>query len=625
MKKTLLSFILLANILIYSQPLKELRGVWITNVDSYLLFNDLSITEGMNYLSSIGVNVIFPVVWNKGYTLYPSQVMQNHFGVPIIPVSQFTNRDPLERIIVEAHKNGIEVIPWFEFGFSPSYSLNGGHILAKYPQWGAKDASGNLVVKNGFDWMAGTNPEVQNFILSLITEVADNYDIDGVQGDDRLPAMPVEGGYDSATVAIYKSENNNNNPPTAYNPDWMRWRANKLNRFFWRLRDSVKARGNHLIISSAPSVYPWGYQNYLQDNKSWVDSGIADNYIPQLYRDNIFSYTNELNAQLNYISPSKRDRFFAGMLIKSGSNLISVDYLVNGVATNRTKNVKGETYFFYEGLRAENSVRGDTLSKRFYNQPALLPYRNGNNFRPKAEILNEDDPGVTRTGKWVQLPVVGYKPNIYRASDSAYASITYNFDVPFDAWFSVYAYQVPNFIFTNSARYLLFSGPDSIEVIFNQRDTRNTGWRKIGDAYLTAGYKPVLKLDNTLIEPGKYLLADAVMIMINRKLSPDVIVTSLEVEILNSAPSTLNLMQNYPNPFNPTTVISYGLQVSGRVTLKIFDLLGNEVATLIDEEQPAGSHEYKLSTLNYKLSSGVYFCQIRTREFSKAIKMILLK
>lgn len=100
---------------------------------------------------------------------------------------------------------------------------------------------------------------------------------------------------------------------------------------------------------------------------------------------------------------------------------------------------------------------------------------------------------------------------------------------------------------------------------------------------------------------------------------------SKEVEFLNSSPSTLNLLQNYPNPFNPTTVISYGLQVPGRVTLKIFDLLGNEVATLVDEEQPAGTHEYKLSTLNYKLSSGIYIYQLRAGTFITTKKMVLLK
>ena len=87
------------------QPLQELRAVWITNVDSYVLFTDKAIADGMDYLSSIGINVIFPVVWNKGYTLYPSNIMNYHFNTPIIP--QFAGRDPLDRIIVEAHRKEV--------------------------------------------------------------------------------------------------------------------------------------------------------------------------------------------------------------------------------------------------------------------------------------------------------------------------------------------------------------------------------------------------------------------------------------------------------------------------------------------------------------------------------------
>ncbi|MHC1737384.1 MAG: T9SS type A sorting domain-containing protein [Ignavibacteriaceae bacterium] len=101
--------------------------------------------------------------------------------------------------------------------------------------------------------------------------------------------------------------------------------------------------------------------------------------------------------------------------------------------------------------------------------------------------------------------------------------------------------------------------------------------------------------------------------------------TLLDGRDLGTGSIQYSLSQNYPNPFNPTTVISYGLQVTGRITLKLFDLLGNEVATLVDEEQPAGTHEYKLSTLNYKLSSGVYFYQLRAGTFVTTKKMVLLK
>jgi uncharacterized lipoprotein YddW (UPF0748 family) len=143
----------------------ELRGIWLTNVDSNVLNTDESIVEAMDYLKSIGVNVIFPVVYNKGYTLYPSQIMEDLFNEPVLPNSPFVNRDFLERIIIEAHRVGIEVIPWFEFGFSSSYSLDGGHIVEKFPHWATKNNQGQLVVKNGFDWLSGINPEVQDFML----------------------------------------------------------------------------------------------------------------------------------------------------------------------------------------------------------------------------------------------------------------------------------------------------------------------------------------------------------------------------------------------------------------------------------------------------------------------------
>ncbi|MGE5679796.1 MAG: glycoside hydrolase family 10 protein, partial [Bacillota bacterium] len=203
----------------FSQPLEELRGVWITNVDSDLMTSDgQKIADAMDYLSSIGINVIFPVMWNNGYTLYPSRIMDENFSRRISPKIK-PGLDPLERLIIEAHRNGIEVIPWMEYGFASSYSTGiiNDPIINKFPNWATKTSNGNICTdgkeNTGFVWMSGINPEVQNFIISLVTEIADNYDIDGIQGDDRLPAMPVEGGYDSTTIAVYRSEHNGNLPP----------------------------------------------------------------------------------------------------------------------------------------------------------------------------------------------------------------------------------------------------------------------------------------------------------------------------------------------------------------------------------------------------------------------------
>jgi subtilisin family serine protease len=90
----------------------------------------------------------------------------------------------------------------------------------------------------------------------------------------------------------------------------------------------------------------------------------------------------------------------------------------------------------------------------------------------------------------------------------------------------------------------------------------------------------------------------------------------------NKLPDSFALFQNYPNPFNPSTVISYQIPKAGHVKLKVYDVLGREVATLIDKEQIAGSYKVEFSG---QLSSGVYFYRLTAGEFSQTKKMLLLK
>lgn len=626
MKKIFLLSVLFP-IIIFGQLKEEFRGVKLTNVDSQILFTNQNTAEAMDYLASIGINTVLTVVTSRGYTCYPSSVMQSIFNQPIL--SDFTGRDPLERVIIEAHRNGIEVLPWFEYGFASSYGQNGGHIIQKFPQWGLKNNSNQFVVKNGFYWMSGINPEVQNFILSLVTEVLDNYDIDGIEFSDRMPAMPVEGGYDSVTVALYKEDNNGTAPPQDFrNNAWMRWRADKLNDFYRAVRDSIKIRGEHLFNDSSPSVYPWCYSEYLQDSKTWINEGIVDNIIPQFYRYNISDYIFEVNQSLTHVIPSKRDKIVSGMLIKLGSYVISPEFFLASMEAHRSRGITGEAFFFYEGLRANNNRIGDTLRATYYSEPALVPGRNGNIWRPKAEITNEDDENAFVEGSWQTLNFPGFKPNIIMAKDTGYASITYNFDVPFDAWFGVYAYIVPNSLNTTEAPYTIYSSDDSTVVLFDQRNPQKNGWQKIGDVYLTKGNQKVLRLDNSNIGVNRNIIADAAMIMINRKLSPDVIVTSVNEDKIeeNIIPEEFMLNQNFPNPFNPSTTISFQLPVGSNVTLKIYDVLGREVASLIKNEwKDAGNYNYQLSIENFQLTSGVYFYQLQANEISSVKKMMLLK
>jgi hypothetical protein len=91
----------------------------------------------------------------------------------------------------------------------------------------------------------------------------------------------------------------------------------------------------------------------------------------------------------------------------------------------------------------------------------------------------------------------------------------------------------------------------------------------------------------------------------------------------NSLPSTYSLQQNYPNPFNPSTIIEYQIKELADVELKVFDVLGSEIMTLVDDYKSAGSYQAVFDAFN--IPSGVYFYRLKANDFVETKKMILLR
>ena len=116
--------------------------------------------------------------------------------------------------------------------------------------------------------------------------------------------------------------------------------------------------------------------------------------------------------------------------------------------------------------------------------------------------------------------------------------------------------------------------------------------------------------------------------MINKGISMSMIsyssittsVKDLELEIISQHYS---LNQNYPNPFNPSTRISYSIPSQSHISLKLYDVLGREVAILMNKEQPVGNYEVEFDASD--LTSGVYFYRIQAGDFVETKKMVLMK
>jgi hypothetical protein len=99
-------------------------------------------------------------------------------------------------------------------------------------------------------------------------------------------------------------------------------------------------------------------------------------------------------------------------------------------------------------------------------------------------------------------------------------------------------------------------------------------------------------------------------------------------QISSEVPSGFSLYQNYPNPFNPNTKIRYSIPKNEFIVLKVYDVMGTEVQTLVNENQSAGTYEVNFDAKNIdgkELSSGIYYCKLQTNNFSETKRMLLLK
>lgn len=594
----------------------ELRGVWITNVDSDVLSTRAKIAEAMDYLATRGFNVVYPVVYNGGYTLYPSDVMVQTFGESYRTHPSFAGRDVLAEVIFEAHRAGLEVVPWFEYGFAASFESNGGHILRLKPDWAALCAPGattncdaGRVKKNGFFWLDALNPEVQAYMSALVLEVARRYDVDGVQGDDRLPAMAVEGGYTAVDRALYAQDHGGAAPPTfARDPGFVQWKARRLTRYLGTLYRGVKAVDPNLTVSMSPSPYSFGYDEYLQDSPRWLDSSYVDTFHPQLYRFDLGQYRFEVQKALSFTRAQDRAKLFPGVLIKSGSRLAHPDTVVAAVRYNRQNGINGEVFFFYEGLRSRNpkGAVGDSLRKYVYTTPARVPGRRGER-RPRATIVNETDAGVTSAGWADHAPSPGYAGTMRRATAASGATATYRFTPPVTATYNAYAY-VPGFSLnrpdaTGGAYVALSNGTDSTVVRVDQAQSVGTGWRLLGSVNARAGTPVTVTVRAGLAADGKATYTDAVLWLLDRQRSPDVVVGVAESP---TAPPTPGLtVRLAPNPARGLVTVRvdaeearYGFDV------RVFDLLGRAVAHVPLE----GSSPASVST--DALAPGVYVVQV---------------
>ncbi|MFA5834926.1 MAG: family 10 glycosylhydrolase [Bacteroidota bacterium] len=492
--------------------------------------------------------------------------------------------DPLQFWIDEAHKRGMELHAWFNpyrSVVANTSSVHSTHISKTHPSWNITyGASPYKLLDPGI-------PAVQNYSGSVIMDVVRRYNIDGVHFDDYFYPYGGMTNQDSATFANYKGAYTNIGD----------WRRNNVNKFIAMVHDSIKAIKPWVKFGVSPfgiwkPGYPAGvsglnaYTQIYCDPLNWLINKKVDYINPQTYwaigGGQDYSKLMPWWSDTIKIVANGRHLYTGNAVYRlsvSESNWPASE-IQNQINLNRV-NSRSQGFVAFSSRSVTNNLKGiqDSLRNNQFRYPALHPTMSWLDNVPPLAPVNLIS---LTSNNLVQLQ--WQKSGTASDNDTA-------------RYFAVYRARTPDTINVNDIRQII-----AITTKDTTKFTDNAVANGSSYSYVVTAFD---KLHNESDASAKTTIT----------------VTGVAEEI--TLPYTFTLHQNYPNPFNPVTTIHFVLQQTDYTILKIYDVLGREIATVIEGELEPGDHQYQFSGEN--LSSGVYLYRLISRNFVETKKMILQK
>ena len=404
----------------FSRSVPEVRGTWLTTTANDALATPQRTAQTMRRLREIGLNTVYIEAWKNGFTQFPSQVLERTIGLDRRPpgaeqdpsdtqaARRAASRDLLHEAVTEAHRQGLVAIAWFEYGFMAAHQSTLNPLRRLKREWLSLDRQGREVAPNGFVWLNPLHPQAREFLLDLMLEAVDRYDLDGVQLDDRIVWPHVTMGYDAYTRQVYASEHGGASPPDdPHDPAWMQWRADKVDEAARWFVQELRARRPGLVLSLSPAVHPWAWENYLLDWPRWTAWTAADRlpgppvrtaaarevvpawdeFIPQAYRFNLPAFESTWQAQTTAVQAAgayRPARLVAGIRLVGDGADSSWPQLEGSIAQVRRLGQGGHVLWFSRGVLDLFAQELKTLYAR--SGPAHSP-RFPVGWRPGAVVL----------------------------------------------------------------------------------------------------------------------------------------------------------------------------------------------------------------------------------------------
>ena len=348
---------------------QELRGVWLTANDMPVLRDRERMQATVKQLADLRFNRLYVVVWNGGMAYYPSQLSESR-GFQSFTYRGLQGQDVIGELISAGRSRGLTVLPWFEFGFmAPPDS----EVAKQHRSWLTQRRDGSLTSISAAGevvWLNPFRPEVQQLITDLVLEVVNQYGAEGIQFDDHM-SLPRDFGYDPYTVELYRKETGKAPPANANDPAWVQWRAQRLTSFMQRLSQAIRAARPGAIVSISPNYYDFAYKLQLQDWRRWVETGVADELLIQIYRPDLASYLPQLSKPEVL---EARDRIPTAIAVLSGqrNRPTPLPLIQEKVDANRQQGL-GTGFFYLESLW---SLGPEQPSERIRGLQQLLPPQN---------------------------------------------------------------------------------------------------------------------------------------------------------------------------------------------------------------------------------------------------------
>lgn len=330
-------------------------GVWLTNSPSPLYYDATRIETAVAQLDAAGFNTLYPNVWSRGATFHRSR------WAPLEPALAKANPglDPICRFTKAAHRRGMQVIPWFEYGLMEPGDAE---VVQRNPEWVLRRADGSaLYAMHGANlktsplkdlrvWLNPAHPGVRARFIGLIKEIVQRCGVDGIQLDDHF-AWPVELGYDPYTRALYLADTGREPPANFNDRYWMKWRRQQLTALLRELRSTMQEAGGprRTVISLSPGPFRFAYNHWLQDWELWALGELVDDLIVQNYAYSVKGFARDLDQPALVKARRWGMPVEIGILSGFGGRTPDMATLEQKVRLSAARG-HGVIFFYWEGL-----------------------------------------------------------------------------------------------------------------------------------------------------------------------------------------------------------------------------------------------------------------------------------